>query len=741
MKSLAIGLSLLLAGTMMLAQTNPVPFVNQPLVPSATAPGGPSFTLTANGTGFVSGSVIKWNGTALSTTFVNGSQLTATVPASNIVKASTASITVTSPTPGGGTSNVVFFTVSEPTNLQFTNLSANDIAVNGLIVADFNNDGNLDFAVSSCPGSSCSGDVFIGNGQGTFQGHFGVFGGGSFFWFSAADFNGDGKLDIVETEFNDGDPTGNCTSYVYLGNGDGTFSSGYSYYGLPCGAPLVGDFNRDGKLDFALWGNWMGPVGIYVFLGNGDGTFQNPVLSDATSSYSLAAVGDFNGDGKLDLIGFLSTGIAFIQGNGDGTFQTPSTSYTLGPNTDRVIAADLNGDAKLDLIAVQNSPTNTFTVLLGNGDGTFNLQTPVSVGSSLSGGAIGDLNADGKLDLILSDDTNTLIMPGNGDGTFQSPVQLPYGSIDAAVGDFNNDGKLDLVLGPAGNLLLQGGILAKASPANLNFPAQLVGTKSAAQVVTLSNVGSAVLTVTSIGITGANASDFGQTNTCDSTLAINASCPISVTFTPTAGGGRVATLTISSNGVGSPQTVALTGGGQDFSLTSESSTTATISPGQTASYGVTVDSEGGFNQTVTFSCSGAPAQSNCSVLPSSLKLSGSLTAIVTVTATAPSTASLGPTSGIPTNNSRFRSWAELTGALGFVLLASWAGLRRHPGRRLVLHRFALLLLLSIGTTMSGCGGGNGSGGTPTGSYTLTVTGTSSGSSTLTHALKFTLIVQ
>lgn len=103
-----------------LAQTNPVPLVNQPLVPTAVGPGSASFTLTVNGTGFVSGSAVNWNGTALTTTFVSSSQLTATVPAANIATASTASITVSNPSPGGGTSNAVFFAVSAPSNLQFT---------------------------------------------------------------------------------------------------------------------------------------------------------------------------------------------------------------------------------------------------------------------------------------------------------------------------------------------------------------------------------------------------------------------------------------------------------------------------------------------------------------------------------------------------------------------------------------------------------------------------------------------
>jgi hypothetical protein len=88
-----------------------VPFVNLPLVPDAAAPGGPQFVLTVNGTGFVSGSVVNWNGSALATQFVSGSRLTATVPAADIATASTAEVTVVNPTPVGGTSSVAFFSV------------------------------------------------------------------------------------------------------------------------------------------------------------------------------------------------------------------------------------------------------------------------------------------------------------------------------------------------------------------------------------------------------------------------------------------------------------------------------------------------------------------------------------------------------------------------------------------------------------------------------------------------------
>lgn len=87
-------------------QTNATPFINLPLVPDAVAPGSSGFTLTLNGTGFVSGSTVYWNGSALPTTFVSASQLTATVSASEVATAGTASITVVSPAAGGGTSSL-----------------------------------------------------------------------------------------------------------------------------------------------------------------------------------------------------------------------------------------------------------------------------------------------------------------------------------------------------------------------------------------------------------------------------------------------------------------------------------------------------------------------------------------------------------------------------------------------------------------------------------------------------------
>jgi hypothetical protein len=100
------------------------------------------------------------------------------------------------------------------------------------------------------------------------------------------------------------------------------------------------------------------------------------------------------------------------------------------------------------------------------------------------------------------------------------------------------------------------------STGSLTFAAQTVSTTSAAQTVTVTNKGPGTLSISSITITGANSGDFGQTNNCPASLALNASCTVNVTFTPTATGSRTASLTITDNGSASPQSVSLTGTGQ-----------------------------------------------------------------------------------------------------------------------------------------------------------------------------------
>ena len=286
---------------------NPLPLINQPLVPTATAPGGPGFTLTVNGIGFASGSVVNWNGSARVTTFVSSSQLKVTIFAADIATAGTASISVRNPSPGGGLSNLVFFIVSQPlpafASPTFSSLVQSLAFGTGTIAGDFNGDGKLDLAglVGVTPTGPNPVFVSLGNGDGTFQPSVTSSTGQAATFIFAADFNGDGKLDLAV--FGE-------TASILLGNGDGTFQNPKPFApGFNPGSftnVAVADFNEDGKLDLALTQTANDTVSI--FLGNGDGTFQNSVVySDSTQHAPFGSdlaccgtVGDFNGDGKPD---------------------------------------------------------------------------------------------------------------------------------------------------------------------------------------------------------------------------------------------------------------------------------------------------------------------------------------------------------------------------------------------------------------------------------------------------------
>lgn len=845
----------LLAVVAAMAQ-NPVPFINQPLVPTTTAPGGPAFTLTVNGTEFVPVSVVNWNGTALSTTFINSSQITAAVPATDIATTATAGITVTNPAPGGGTSNVMYFDIAnQATSLAFSSLySSSPGSGYSMITADFNRDGKLDLASLSINPTTLV--VELGNGDGTFQAPTQYPTGSQPEGLVAGDFNGDGNLDIAVSNHEDN------TVSIFLGNGDGTFQVAKIFATGPSpGSVAAADFNGDGKLDLAV--NDGGSIAI--LLGNGDGTFRAPTDYTLGTGIDGMAVGDFNVDGKLDIaLSCFSNSegpqLFVLLGNGDGTFQASSGVSMEVRGSQFMLTADVNGDGKLDLVFSLQLQFYGIAVFLGNGDGTFRQEGGLAIGTESGGVVAGDFNADGKLDLAATAFTTSGsygvgIALGNGDGTFQNATIFPTAppgcdgsciSNPLVAGDFNGDGRTDLAaaiintgFSPIDNLqvLLQGNYAALASgPSSVVFAQQNVGTSSAPQSVTVTNTGNATYNISSIGITGVNTSDFSQKNSCGAVLGPNASCQVNVTFTPSQSGVRNAGLSVTGNsfplsvpltgtGVGtvaslsppkvtfpaqfvgtsnlpqtvtlsntggglltitsvtaspadfaplstcgnslaagascsigvffdpatggsisgtltvtdsasnSPQTASLTGVGQDFSMSSSGSSTATISPGGTATYQLAVAPAGGFKETVSFTCSGAPAGFACSV-PNQVTLNGSSTAMVTVTVSGGGSARLARP-GFTSVGSLFATWLAFGGLPGLVILAgAKAGRRR--GRRMLCW-LACLCLIATTITSLGCGGG---GGGTAGSYNLMVTGKfTSGATTLTHYTVLTLIVQ
>jgi hypothetical protein len=307
-------------------------------------------------------------------------------------------------------------------------------------LADVNGDGKLDMLASGCAYKDCfTGVVTIqtGNGDGTFAGFNGSYvfrtGGMSPSSPAVADFNGDGKLDMVVANCGNGCQTGTGTMGVLLGNGDATFQTAVTYGtgGIGPHKVVVADVNGDGKPDLIVpnscttIGNCTyGPGSVGVLLGKGDGTFQPAVAYGSGGDYAFSvAVADINGDGKLDVLVanyFANTGcclpgpLGVLLGNGDGTFQ-PVIPYSPGTSIGPIALADVNGDGKLDVV----TPS---IVLLGNGDGTF--QAPVFYNGGGRGGiVVADVNGDGPPDVMVTHQC------------FNSNPNCPHGS----VGVFMND--------------------------------------------------------------------------------------------------------------------------------------------------------------------------------------------------------------------------------------------------------------------------------------------------------------
>jgi hypothetical protein len=320
-----------------------------------------------------------------------------------------------------------------------------------LVAGDFNGDGKLDLAVVTTedrPGGGCI-TVLLGQGDGSFQqaSHLDIH--GIPLAIVAADFNGDGKLDLAVATINVvGDRPGGGCIIALLGQGDGSFQQAFDIdvHGRPT-AMVSGDFNQDGIPDLAVATVEDRPGGgcIIALFGlgaQGNGDFQEAFDIPTDGQPTSLVTGDFNADGIPDLAvgtvedrpgGGCITVLLGLGAQGNGGFQQ-AFHFDISGVPSALVAGDFNGDGQLDLAVAADRPGGgCITVLLGQGDGTFQQGFDFHVGGHPTALVAGDLNGDGSLDLVDASNGGLKILDGNGDGTFVAgpTLRLPDTGIDS----------------------------------------------------------------------------------------------------------------------------------------------------------------------------------------------------------------------------------------------------------------------------------------------------------------------
>jgi FG-GAP-like repeat len=497
---------------------------------------------------------------------------------------------------------------------------------------------------------------------------------------------------------------------------------------------VAGDFNNDGKRDMVVINQGdptvNDPGGISIFLGNGDGTFQFAKNVAIGKNCTNAEAGDFNGDGNTDLA-LLRPGdpnvsddgdVTIFLGNGDGTFRqgqvlTPGKNPS-GRNSP-IIALDLNGDQHLDLV-VANSIDHSFSVLLGNGDGTFQPPVVYTVQGQPRSVFSADLTGNGRKDLVVFGGYVVSNWFGNGDGTFRfgSSITTRYGIL---VGDFNGDKIDDLVGRP--------------------FVFCIFNCKPVAPLLWLSGTSEPPLPVAQGVVAAGDFDGDGKldlvgTGTIspgngDGTFQPQISIPVSDS------GAQV----LDVNGDGAPDLVLirqnainlLVNTGTDFSISASALNPGTLSTGQSASSSLTLKLLSNFDNPVSLTCAVQPAQTSaptCSLSSSSVTFdaSGEASAALTISA---------GSSGVSVDHYRPFSknsslWFPVA---GFAFLATGFGVGTSRRRHFVLPIGAVLFIGII--LQTACGGGSNSVPKST-AYTITITGTAA---TTQHSTTVSLTLQ
>jgi hypothetical protein len=695
-----------------------------------------------------------------------------------------------------------------------------DVYESGVAFADFDGDGKLDFIAAS----EGSADVAFGKGRG--DGSFAATSfvdataasvpSGAFGVLAALDLNGDGKTDLIGSNFNNGD------LFAAFAESGGSFTFKRTLSQISSGVFIqnyTADFNGDGKPDLIVEQVIDGSAPTYiptekvgVALSNGDGSFQDPVYASLPAAISADApdglrAGDLNGDGKLDLVlaypsqgtdGQEPGGYCVLLGKGDGTFSA-GTFIAFGATPTDVLLDHFHGSkAPLDLVindtGEREFATPQVSILKGNGDGTFGAATTITSGQMSSGLLSADFNKDGNPDLIVPinfaygppplytrnfDQDGLALYMGHGDGSFSPATTLAPGSDPyyPLTADVNGDGNLDIVydssyLGPDDGLtvLLGHGDGSFAAAVRYPMPAEsnlaagnflgdntqsLIAAIPGAAAALVMNQGGTVVTLASTPSTisaqvkpslSGRPTPTGTGTFLDGTTVLGtgalANGAASADLSQLTVGTHVITFQYSGDANFQPNTASstitvTTAPAPDFSINS-SPASLSLTPGQTVKVQLTITANAGLTGSVTFACSGLPAESTCSFAPATLTANPgqASTTTLSISTTAASSA--------------LRTLARVTRARTMTALALLLIVPFCSGRRRQWLRFSLLIgVLSLSTiSIVGCGGtgsssmGSTETGSPAGSYTVMVTATSAtGGTPITHTLPLTVVIQ